>query len=160
MLASLISPQHVAPPDDEPEQQRAAPFPDTSVLFRRYLDSGKLINIHDWYQSFAVGLPKPDAPAAREADEEEEDESDAPSSPKRRKRGSRVSKSPKKKKPKASAAKWSEADPAEWEAETKARFLRSYHELEYLGFIRHTRRKAEHVQRTVFEVPPDDERGE
>ncbi|KZV99010.1 hypothetical protein EXIGLDRAFT_831786 [Exidia glandulosa HHB12029] len=163
-LASLTFPYAVAPPGEEREPQQQEQMSDTSVLFKRYLDSGKLINIHDWYRAFAFNLHKGErrVPADTDADEDDEDEdSDGPSSPKRRKRGSRASKSPskspKKRKKDASVAKWTEEDPAEWEAETKARFLRSYHELEYLGFIRHTRRKVEHVQRTVFDVPLDDE---
>lgn len=46
-----------------------------------------------------------------------------------------------------------ELDPAEWEMETKARFLRAFHELEYVGVVRQTKRKAEHIQRTVFDAP-------
>ncbi|KAJ3507772.1 hypothetical protein NMY22_g16828 [Coprinellus aureogranulatus] len=31
-------------------------LPDTSILFRRYLDSGKMINVYDWYESFQAVL--------------------------------------------------------------------------------------------------------
>ncbi|KAF8489850.1 origin recognition complex subunit 3 N-terminus-domain-containing protein [Gautieria morchelliformis] len=31
-------------------------LPDVSILFRRYVESGKLINVYDWYESFSVAL--------------------------------------------------------------------------------------------------------
>ena len=44
-----------------------------------------------------------------------------------------------------------------WKVEIQARFIRALHELDYLGFIKHTGRKADHVVRTVFEVDDDDD---
>ena len=39
-----------------------------------------------------------------------------------------------------------------WKLEVRARFIRALHELDYLGFIKHTRRKRDHVLRTVFDI--------
>jgi origin recognition complex subunit 3 len=44
-----------------------------------------------------------------------------------------------------------------WKIEVNARFIRALHELDYLGFIKHTKRKgkADHVLRTLFDVADD-----
>ena len=44
-----------------------------------------------------------------------------------------------------------------WKVEVNARFIRALHELDYLGFIKHTNRKgrADHVLRTLFDVADD-----
>ncbi|KAH7106973.1 hypothetical protein BKA62DRAFT_668051 [Auriculariales sp. MPI-PUGE-AT-0066] len=132
---------------------------DASVLFSKYLDAGKLVNIHDWYQSFTVGLERgvnPDT-AAELVGEDENDADDEPMAKRARRRT--VSRSPgkaaSKVQGKAAPAKRRDGplSPEEWEKETQARFLRAFHELEYLGVLRQTRRKAEHVQKTVFDAP-------
>lgn len=38
-----------------------------------------------------------------------------------------------------------------WEAEVQVRFMRGVHELDVLGFVKHTGRRGEHVVKTVFE---------
>jgi len=40
-----------------------------------------------------------------------------------------------------------------WKMEVQARFMRALHELDYLGFLKHTGRKTDHVLRTVFDIP-------
>ena len=40
----------------------------------------------------------------------------------------------------------------QWRIQVQARFIRALQELDYLGFIKHTGRKADHVLRTVFDV--------
>ena len=42
---------------------------------------------------------------------------------------------------------------AQREAQMHARFLRAVQELDFLGFVKHTGRRAEHIQKTVFEPP-------
>lgn len=44
-----------------------------------------------------------------------------------------------------------------WKIEVNARFIRALHELDYLGFIKHTKRKAkaDHVLRTLFDIADD-----
>ena len=42
---------------------------------------------------------------------------------------------------------------AEWRREIQARFLRSMHEVEWMGFLKSTGRKKEHVLRTVYDPP-------
>jgi origin recognition complex subunit 3 len=45
-----------------------------------------------------------------------------------------------------------EQDEEKWKMEVQARFMRALQELDYLGFIKHTGRKVDHVQRTVFDI--------
>jgi origin recognition complex subunit 3 len=122
-------------------------LPDTSILFRRYLNSGKMINVYDWYESFAVVLD----------DQRRRTRKKGKSSPTK-------SASPRKRKKKGALddddqngeeEEEEEESPGElekWRMEVQARFIRAVHELDYLGFIKHTGRKADHVLRTVFEV--------
>jgi hypothetical protein len=35
---------------------KLADLPDTSILYRRYLDAGKMINVYDWFESFKLVL--------------------------------------------------------------------------------------------------------
>ena len=52
----------------------------------------------------------------------------------------------------------SEESLEQWKVEVNARFIRALHELDYLGFIKHTNRKgrADHVLRTLFDVADDE----
>lgn len=40
-----------------------------------------------------------------------------------------------------------------WKTEVQVRFLRGVQELDFMGFVKHTKRKAEHVLKTVYEPP-------
>jgi origin recognition complex subunit 3 len=97
-------------------------LPDTSILFRRYLEAGRMINVYDWYESFSQVIESqrshlaPTAPGESNGhvDKEEEDE--------------------------------------EWKMHVQARFVRALHTLDFVGLVKHTGRKAEHVIRTVYDV--------
>ena len=43
-------------------------------------------------------------------------------------------------------------DEEEWKMHVQARFVRALHTLDFVGLIKHTGRKAEHVMRTVYDV--------
>ncbi|EPT02355.1 hypothetical protein FOMPIDRAFT_1048040 [Fomitopsis schrenkii] len=43
-------------------------------------------------------------------------------------------------------------DSEEWREEVQARFMRALHTLDHMGLVRHTGRKAEHIIRTVYDV--------
>ena len=45
-----------------------------------------------------------------------------------------------------------EEEEEKWKLEVQARFMRAMHELDYLGFLKHTGRKADHVLHLVFDV--------
>jgi origin recognition complex subunit 3 len=119
-------------------------LPDTSILFKRYLDSGKMINVFDWFESFKSVLD------TQKTHQIASTTVSAPSGSSPRKKGRKQKK----------VAVVTEEDEEEWKIEVQARFIRSLHELDYLGFIKHTGRKADHVLRTVFDVGDDDDDSE
>jgi len=41
----------------------------------------------------------------------------------------------------------------EWRMHVQARFVCALHTLDFLGLVKHTGRKAEHIVRTVYDVP-------
>jgi origin recognition complex subunit 3 len=110
-------------------------LPDTCILFRRYVESGKMINIYDWYDSFAMAL---EGETDNDGDSMDVDETPTKS------KGKGKEKAPPK-------GKRTEHE-AERKREVQARFMRSMHELEFVGFLKHTGRKADHVVKTVFDV--------
>ena len=46
-----------------------------------------------------------------------------------------------------------EEEEERWKVEVQARFMRALHELDFMGFVRHTGRKPDHVIRTIYDVP-------
>lgn len=144
MVAGLLEPHDFVEASDGQEDEQTIcslwEFPDTSILFRRYLDSGKMINLYDWFESFQLEVETQRKALKQRATRQKS----RPQSP--TKRG---------KKGKARAAQ-EEADEEEdldrWKLEVQARFMRAMQELDYLGFIKHTGRKADHVLRVVFDI--------
>ncbi|TFK25404.1 hypothetical protein FA15DRAFT_590498 [Coprinopsis marcescibilis] len=152
MISGLLRPHDFtdkvqSTPDVDSEEESLWQLPDTSILFKRYLDSGKMINVYDWFESFQSVL------------EVQKTELQKAASP-RKKRGK--PQSPRKLSAKTKGKQKQQEDvevddnadqtEEEWKLEVQARFIRALHELDYLGFIKHTKRKADHVIRTVFEV--------
>jgi origin recognition complex subunit 3 len=114
--------------------------PDVTILFRRYVESGKMINVYDWYESFSMALE--DLGASEGEDDMELN--DTPS--KKKTKGNVTIDGTKQTDISVSRA----AD--ERKREFQARFMRAIHELEFVGFLKHTGRKADHVLKTVFDV--------
>lgn len=115
-------------------------MPDTSILFRGYLEAGRMINVFDWYQSFAAvletqrdrgirvenqqadGSPSDGTVGGHGGSDDDENEGGE------------------------------EVEDEQWGMEVQARFIRGVHELDFMGFLKHTGRKPDHVTRTVFDV--------
>lgn len=169
-------------------------IPDTALLFKGYLESGRMVNVYDWYMSFKEGLD-----ARRRSERATQEKSLARTRGKkdrqkaRKRRGPRersVSPSPSRgrgrgrgrggglrgrgrggknaERPHAEPESDEGGDASDEtsdeedmnpeererkESEAHARFIRSIQELDLLGFIKHTGRKADHVQKTVFDLP-------
>lgn len=104
-------------------------LPDESVAFLRYLNSGKSVNVYDWFETFFMGL-----------------ESDAASPPPPPPRGSKGKGKAKQREEKT------EEEEEEERQRLQARFLRCFHEFDLLGLLKQTGRKQDHVQRTVYEM--------
>lgn len=127
-------------------------LPDTSILFKRYLDGGRMINVYDWFESFQAVL------------ETQREELIKAATAKQGRRSPKKRASPKKQsvKTKGKERQTEDVDDVvmggakdaeeKWKLEVQARFVRALHELDYLGFIKHTKRRADHVIRTVFDI--------
>lgn len=89
------------------------------------MDGARLINVYDWYVAFKLGLDAQRAERVKGKEKVVDDDGA---------KGKVVN------------------DDEAWQREVQARFWRALHELDYLGFIQHTKRKAEHVVRTVLDV--------
>jgi len=116
--------------------------PDTSILFRGYLEAGKMINVFDWYQSFAAVLE-----TRRQmgfGTEDQKQAGDPPSDPAPG-RGQSDHDG-------VTQGDGEEDEDERWGMEVQARFIRGVHELDFMGFLKHTGRKPDHVARTVFDV--------
>ncbi len=140
MIAALLRPKEYTfsldSANEEPSPVSVWELPDTSILFRRYLDSGKMINVYDWFESFQLVLETQRKKLTK-----------APSG-----KGASPTKARGKGKGKRQAAEDNEEAEEKWRIEVQARFVRALQELDYLGFLKHTGRKADHVLRTVFDV--------
>ena len=98
---------------DKDKEESMAQLPDTAVLLRRYLDSGRMINMYDWFESFLVAMQGEERFLEGEPGDD--------------------------------------AYGAEWRREMQARFLLSVHELDWMGLVRSTGRKKDHVVRTMYD---------
>jgi origin recognition complex subunit 3 len=125
IVSALLQPHtFLPPPHDDPTIQRLPiwKLPDTSILFRRYLEAGRMINVYDWYESFSQVIESQRSHLAT-ADGGEKD------------------------------GHGNEEDEEGWKMHVQARFVRALHTLDFVGLVKHTGRKAEHVMRTVYDVP-------
>ena len=123
--------------EEEPEGTSITDVPDTSVLFQRYLESGKMINVYDWYEAFKGVLDMQRMELAGKSKMKGKAKA-SPQKGKGKGKGKEKALDPK--------------DEEKWQLECQARFIRALHELDYMGFVKHTGRKADHVLRTVFEI--------
>jgi len=138
MVSGLLRPHDYA--EDPSSTLQAYPsatkalweLPDTSILFKRYLDSGKMINVYDWFESFKFVLDTQRSHLLERAS----------GTPKKRGKGKAAKRQ----------VEMTEEEEEQWNIQVQARFIRAMHELDYLGFIKHTGRKADHLLRTVFDI--------
>ncbi|KAH7883061.1 origin recognition complex subunit 3 N-terminus-domain-containing protein [Phlebopus sp. FC_14] len=142
IFSALLHPQDYgssAALNEDEENELLLGVPDASILFRGYLESGKMINVYDWFESFKVIL---EAQKRRVMVFE-----DAVGILAHRKGKQRPMEA-------VNAREEEETEEAleKWKLEIQARFIRALHELDYVGLIKHTGRKADHVSRTVFDV--------
>ncbi|KAL4067425.1 origin recognition complex subunit 3 N-terminus-domain-containing protein [Scleroderma yunnanense] len=154
--------------DSEDEDESLIHMPDTSILFQRYLESGKMINVYDWFESFVVVLEAQKRNrqlGGRPSYDESSSAPQTPRTPRTPRTPSRHGRGNKKRQRNihndedvGGEAPQDEREETEqqqenWRLEVQARFIRALHELDYVGFIKHTGRKRDHVLRTVLDVP-------
>lgn len=122
--------------DAESEQPAVWELPDTSILFKGYLEAGRTINVFDWHQSFAAVLE-----TQRQQGFGTGDQKQAIASPSDGAVHAKITQE-----------SGEEEEDEKWGMEVQARFIRGVHELDFMGFLKHTGRKPDHVARTVFDV--------
>ena len=112
-----------------------------------------MINVYDWFESFQTVLETQRMELLRKT-RSTNDKKKRTRTPSPRKRGY---KKKQQEPPSLPLAETEEASEERWKVEVNARFIRALHELDYLGFIKHTKRKgrADHVLRTLFDVVDD-----
>ena len=111
-----------------------------------------MINVYDWFESFQTILETQRMELRTRSSTLANDNS------KRRTRSRTRTPSPRKRGSKQQPPAETEEELERWRVEVNARFIRALHELDYLGFVKHTKRKgkADHVLRTVFDVADDE----
>jgi origin recognition complex subunit 3 len=117
-------------------------LPDTSVLLHRYMDAPRLVNVYDWFETWA---------AVVERGREEEREGDRDGGTEREK-GDASGRGRGNIGGREEAGEDREEDEEVWQTELQARFIRALHELDYMGFVKHTGRKRDCIIRTVYDV--------
>ncbi|KAF8581228.1 hypothetical protein K439DRAFT_249830 [Ramaria rubella] len=131
IVTSLLEPQdYLGLPSSTERVRELATFPDACIVFRRYAESGKLINVYDWYESFSLAL---EDYKENEMNETMDNQTPTKRKEKRQKKTLIEGKNLKS-------------------SELQARFLRSMHELEFVGFLGRTGRKADHVVKTLLDL--------
>ena len=112
-----------------------------------------MINVYDWFESFQTILETQRMELLSSKTRSINNKSRKTQTPSPRKRSKKTKQ---QEQPPAAAAE-TEEELERWKVEVNARFIRALHELDYLGFIKHTKRKgkADHVLRTVFDVADD-----
>lgn len=159
-LAGLAEPTAIAI-EDSTSEPALWELPDTSIAFRRYVDAGRMVNVFDWFESFAVVLDSQRKHLKRRAAAVA-----APRTPARANgRGKRATAKGKGRavngksvsedgdEEPSSDESMDEEEEEQWKNEVQARFMRALHELDYMGFVKHTGRKPDHVIRTIYDVP-------
>lgn len=136
---------------DTGRQRELWELPDISILFRRYMEAGKRINVYDWYESFMLALE-----TQRQQLRKRERQSQGNQKGKGKGRGRGRGKASKQRATHSDDEEVgvdSKEDEEKWSVQVQARFIRALHELDFMGFIKHTNRKADHVMRTIYDIP-------
>ncbi|KAG0237232.1 Origin recognition complex subunit 3 [Actinomortierella wolfii] len=109
--------------------------PDTCILYKLYVECGRMINMYDWFTAFSAILERGNDQHDEDGDEETEA---APNKRKRRKTTAKDKKSSEQ-----------QRQPLDRE-QIQARFICAVAELQFMGFIKPTSRKTDHVMRLTW----------
>ncbi|BFZ62282.1 Origin recognition complex subunit 3 [Saitoella coloradoensis] len=101
--------------------------PDTAILHQLYLECGSLINVYDWFTAFGSIVER-----RHKQDEDDGDE------------GRGVSEDGQ------ARSRQKEDEEEDRKQGDQARFLRGMAEMQFMGFIKPTKRKTDHVSRLVW----------
>ena len=154
--------------EDEDEDELLVHMPDTSILFQRYLKSGRMINIYDWFKSFAVVLKAQKQHKKPSRKPSCNGNSSIPRTPcipqmplcydcSNKKQQQNVDGDEEGEAPQNEERKEAEEELESWRLEVQAQFIHALHKLDYVRFVKHTGRKRDHVQCTVLDAPMSDD---
>ncbi|KAG0199401.1 Origin recognition complex subunit 3 [Mortierella sp. GBA30] len=115
---------------------------DTCILYKLYVECGRLINMYDWFTAFGMILERG---VKSEKDPEHEDEANSVTSSKRR----GATKGKQKKTSGQRAGTNAKQDTLD-QKDVQARFISGVAELQFMGFIKPTNRKTDHVMRLTW----------
>lgn len=168
--AGVVQPIAEADMDDEREPALWE-LPDTSIAFRRYVEAGRMVNVYDWFESFAVVLDTQRRKLLRRAQLLAQGRPNDGKGKEREREGRVRSRSADsdmlvdtnvvgddaeeggESDENEAEEEMDEEGEEKWKIEVQARFMRALHELDYMGFVKHTRRKPDHVIRTIYDIP-------
>lgn len=109
---------------------------DTAVAYRLYRETGKIINLADWYTAFCQSSADEHTSARKRTRDDLEANKEG---------GAAEDGEP------TAAGQVEAADnPAGQDRRKQARFLRALGDLAHVGFLQPTRKKSEHVSKSVF----------
>jgi origin recognition complex subunit 3 len=129
-----------------------------------------MINVYDWFESFQTVLEtqrmeKLSSSKTRSSTNDDDNNKEqksrtrtrTPSSSPRKRGNNKMKKQQQPPEEEEEEELETEETLERWKIEVNARFIRALHELDYLGFIKHTKRKgkADHILRTLFDVADD-----
>ena len=117
-----------------------------------------MINVYDWFESFQTILETQRMELLSSSLSSRTRTTTNDNNNKNKRQTRTRTPSPRKRgKTKQQPPAETEEDLERWKVEVNARFIRALHELDYLGFIKHTKRKGrvDHVLRTLFDVADD-----
>ncbi|KAI0705509.1 origin recognition complex subunit 3 N-terminus-domain-containing protein [Earliella scabrosa] len=155
--------------DDDRQEPALWELPDTSIAFRRYIEAGRMVNVYDWFESFSVVLDSQRKHLKRRSAKPSEGKA-VNGTAKGKGKGNVSTPSRRRRRRDTEAAEeeddvdedmhvddedddMDEEEEERWKLEVQARFIRALHELDYMGFVKHTGRKPDHVIRTIYDVP-------
>lgn len=123
---------------------------DVAVAYRLYRDTGKTINLGDWWMAFDVSASNEEKVLVENEDNEDVDMNGDSPSKKNKAKGKQ-----KNKRQRVEDEEEEEEEESEDEEDgplrrKQARFLRALGDLAYVGFLQPTTRKSEHVLKSVF----------
>ena len=110
---------------------------DTCILYKLYVECGRMINMYDWFTAFGMILER------GQHSENGDNVHEPPAKKRGGAKGGRVGLKAKGKKGGANATKLDQK-------EVQARFISGVAELQFMGFIKSTSRKTDHVMRLTW----------
>ncbi|KAF9429269.1 Origin recognition complex subunit 3, partial [Entomortierella beljakovae] len=113
---------------------------DTCILYKLYVECGRMINMFDWFTAFGMILERGVEGSKVDDDDNDNESNRSKKRPKTRRKNIKI------KKETDNPDEGKKLD----QKEVQARFIAGVAELQFMGFIKSTNRKTDHVQRLTW----------